>query len=271
VRVYVLADLEGATAVTGGWAETSPNGREFAHAKAMLTADVNACARGAFDGGATDVYVFDGHGMTLSIDPIGVDPRIRLLQGRAYGAAGFMPGFDRGFDAMVIVGMHAMEGTSDGIMNSSFWSPARFWINDIEVGETGMFAAIAGQAGVPVVLVTGDEAVSREARALIPGVHTVAVKKGLTRYSGEILPPQKAWDLIEAGARAAVGDVATIRPFDPGKAPEVRMRMDGNTQLIDALARLPGIERIDGLTIRSCLESIEDSLNLLTAFVTFKE
>ena len=50
-------------------------------------------------------------------------------------------------------------------------------------GETAIFAAIAAQVGVPTILITGDEAVAREARAAIPGVHTVAVKKGLNRYA----------------------------------------------------------------------------------------
>lgn len=83
MKLYIMADLEGATAVTGGWSETNPGCREFEHARQMITGDINACARGAFDAGATDIVVFDGHGMALSVDPLKIDPELRLIQGRA--------------------------------------------------------------------------------------------------------------------------------------------------------------------------------------------
>src|SRR3989442_11907384 len=41
----------------------------------------------------------------------------------------------------------------------------------MEVGETGINAYLAGHHGVPVVLVTGDRALTAEAKALLPNVH----------------------------------------------------------------------------------------------------
>jgi D-amino peptidase len=172
-----MADLEGATAVTGGWAETNPGCREFEHARKMITGDINACAKGAFEAGATDIVAFDAHGMGMSVDPVGIDPNVRLIRGRAIFSAGIIPGLDKTFDAMIILGMHAMEGTRDGVMNSTFVGNMKAWINGTEVGETGLFSAVAAQMGIPTILVVGDEAVAREARAIIPGVYTVAVKK----------------------------------------------------------------------------------------------
>jgi len=95
MKLYILADLEGATAVTGGWDETNPGRRLFAHAQKMLEGDINACARAAFSAGATDVVVIDGHGMAFSVDPANIDPRCRLIQGRMFFALDGIPGWTK--------------------------------------------------------------------------------------------------------------------------------------------------------------------------------
>ena len=68
-----------------------------------------------------------------------------------------------------------------------------------------MNAALCGHYGCPVLLVTGDEAVCRESKALLgDGLTTVAVKRGLTRYSARQIPPRRAREMIEAGAYQAL-------------------------------------------------------------------
>ena len=266
MKIYIFADLEGATAVTGGWGEICPSGREFVHAKKMLTRDVNACAKGAYEAGADDIVVFDWHGMMFSIDPVELDPRLRLIQGRAFDATGLFSGLDSSFDAVMIIGIHAMEGTSDGVMNSTVSSPARFWINGKEVGETGIIAVKAGQLGIPVILVTGDEAVKREAMDIIPGVYTVAVKKGLSRYSAEIINPEKSWEMITETTREAVKNYKKVGLYDTGKPLEVRMEYCGDTQLVDGIARLPGVKRINGYTVSYTCDLIDDAIFLFSYF-----
>jgi len=83
------------------------------------------------------------------------------------------------------------------VSGSSWW---RLRFNGVEVGETGINAALCGTWGCPVVLVTGDEASCREGTALLgDGLTTVAVKKGLGRFSARQVPAPKAqlWGLVE--------------------------------------------------------------------------
>ena len=265
MKLYIMADLEGATAVTGGWAETNPGAREYEHARKMITGDINACAKGAFEAGATDILVFDGHGMAISVDPMTIDPNVRLIQGRALAASsyGLMPGLDKTFDAMIILGMHAMEGTADGVMNSTLLGNMRLWINAKEVGETGAFAAMAAEMGVPTILVAGDEAVAREAQEAIPGIYTVAVKKGLTRYSAEILPPAKAWAKITETTQEAVRNYKKVGMFNPDKPVEVRIEYMGNTQLVGIVAQVPGVKRINGSSVSYTGNTVKDGLGAL--------
>src|SRR4029453_5880444 len=76
---------------------------------------------------------------------------------------------EEGCDACLLVGMHAMAGTPDGVLSHTVsgreWRSLRF--NGVLVGETGINAALCGTWDCPVVLVTGDEATGREAEALL--------------------------------------------------------------------------------------------------------
>ena len=91
------------------------------------------------------------------------------------------------------------------------------WFNGTLVGETGINAALCGQWGCPVLLVTGDDAVCREAKELLgDGVTTVAVKTGLSSFSARQLPARRARELIEQGAKNALQDLKAVEPYDPG-------------------------------------------------------
>ena len=131
---------------------------------------------------------------------------------------------EQGCDAALLVGMHAMAGTPDGVLSHTVsgqaWQSLRF--NGTLVGETGINAAICGHWGAPVVLVTGDRATCREGRALLGGgLTTVEVKEGLGRFSARMKTPREARELIEAGAKQALSDLSAVKPYDPGKPCEI--------------------------------------------------
>jgi len=84
---------------------------------------------------------------------------------------------------------------------------------------------VAGHFGVPVMLVTGDEAVCREARATLgDAVPTVAVKKGISREAAVLLAPDDTRPLLREGARRAVAALPTLRPFKPSFPLTLRTR-----------------------------------------------
>jgi D-amino peptidase len=117
-----------------------------------------------------------------------------------------------------------MAGTRDGVLahtvsGSSWW---RLRFNGVDVGETGINAALCGAWGCPVVLVTGDEAACREGRKLLgDGVTTAPVKKGFGRFSARQFPAARARELIEDAARRAVENRAAVRHYDPGSPCEI--------------------------------------------------
>jgi D-amino peptidase len=76
-----------------------------------------------------------------------------------------------------------------------------------------------------VLLVTGDRAVCREARALLgDALTTVEVKTGLGRFSARSLTALRARELIEAGAKQALKDLKAVAPYDPGRPCEIEIQ-----------------------------------------------
>jgi D-amino peptidase len=97
------------------------------------------------------------------------------------------------------------------------WQNLRF--NGVLVGETGINAALCGNWGCPVLLVTGDAAVCREARELLgDGLVTVPVQTGIGRSSARQLPAQRARELIEEGSRQALGNLTAVCSLRPRAA-----------------------------------------------------
>jgi D-amino peptidase len=99
-----------------------------------------------------------------------------------------------------------------------------------------------------VLLVTGDDAVCDEAKELLgDALTTVAVKRGLGKFSARNLAPKRARELIEEGAKRALSDLKAVAPYDPGRPCEVRVEFK-ETQPAEEHARRPGVERIDPRT-----------------------
>ena len=200
-KVYVFADMEGISGIAGS---EQTIGAEKEVGRRLMAEDINACVAGCFAAGASEVVVRDGHGSGLNVSPAAIDPRARLIQGATPGVR--FKDLD-GAEALILLGYHAKSLTPGAVLAHSYSSATiqRMWLNTVEVGEIGVDAAIAGEHGVPVVMVSGDDQVAAEARWWIPGqVTTCETKKGLGPQRAELVPLEEAHRLIRTKTEEAV-------------------------------------------------------------------
>jgi D-amino peptidase len=248
VRVHIISDMEGvAGIVKGDQVNGDKAGPLFEEGRKLYTEEINAAVRGAKAAGATEIVVMDCHGAGggytfNSLVPDLIDPDCEYVVQQEWTE--YTAFLEEGCDAALFVGMHAMAGTPDGVMNHTVsgqdWLNLSF--NGTRVGETGINAALCGNWGCPVVLVTGDEASCREARELLgEGLTTVPVKWGLGTVSARNVPPLKARELIEEGALAALADVSAVQPYDPGRPCEIQVEYK-HTHAVDRMRRVPAVE-----------------------------
>ncbi|MGI6207676.1 MAG: M55 family metallopeptidase [Anaerolineae bacterium] len=178
MKVYMMTDQEGAAGVISSIDFASPECRYYQVARELVTAEVNAAIEGCLEAGATDILVVDGHGPG-TIDIRLLHPAARLFTGRPMG---YPFGCSSEFDVAMNISQHAKSNTDGGhLSHTGSFAVEELTINGVSVGELGKNMLFAAYFGVPTVTVTGDLAVCEEAKALVPGIETAAVKEGLKR------------------------------------------------------------------------------------------
>lgn len=253
MRVLFWCDMEGIGGIVK-WDQVVAGKPQYEEGRRLYTAEVNAAVRGAKKAGAKEIIVYDGHGAggdysfnSLIKDQL--EPGAEYVFGYRWGC--YVEPL-AGADAMLLPGAHAMAGTSDGILSHTM-STENFHkvsINGCPVGESGIVAAIAGAFDVPVVFASGDEATCKEVRALVgPTVHTVAVKKSLSRYACRCLSPVDVCKLIESEVEKALKNRTNWpKPLKFNPPVELRVELANPDKSTVFIGRV-GCEILDPMTV----------------------
>lgn len=255
MRVLIMSDMEGVSGIVD-WAQVNGGAAMYEEGRRLYTGEINAAVRGARAGGATEIVVVDCHGAGgpwsfNSLIPEELEPDCEWVAHHTW--TGFTDLLEKGCDAALFIGMHAMAGTEKGVLSHTVSSEAwhNLWFNDVLVGETGINAALCGHWDCPVALVTGDSATCAEATALLgEGVTTVAVKEGLSRFSARQIPPRRARGMIEDAACTALRSRGAVEPYRPGAPSEIVIEVVSPDHA-DRFRRKPGVEMIEPRKIRS--------------------
>ncbi len=188
MKVFIMTDLEGVAGVLDFDNWVFEESRYYEKAKELLTKEVNAAVEGFLEGEATEILVADGHG-SGAINPEILHPSAELVRNWPAAKSGTFNMDDRKFDYIAFIGQHPMAGTIGGhLTHTGNLGVVQQTVNGIEVGEYGDLVLIANELGIRAILATGCEAFCREAKALVPGIETVAVKRGTQTTSGNHLP-----------------------------------------------------------------------------------
>lgn len=214
MKIFISADIEGVSGVATNVQLKKES--EYVRFRKLFTQDVNAAIEGAFDGGATEVVVADGHGNMSNLYIEEIDERATLIQGSNRPMCQ-LEGLNETFGGIFFVGHHGREGGSERtIINHSLAGICvnELKVNGVVVGETELNARVAGQFGVPTLFISGDDAYVAEVKETLPDVEAVAVKRGIDRFAAELYPPKRVHAQIRENARRAV-ERARANEFAP--------------------------------------------------------
>lgn len=264
MRVLLSVDIEGVAGVSRP-EQTQAGAPDYERARHLMTEEANAAIRGCFAAGADDVIVADAHGGFGNLLPDVLDPRARLLHGKPR-PHGMLQGLQAGCEAAMLVGYHAMAGAR-GVLAHTIRGTAfhRVWLNGRPVGEAMLYALLAGEFGVPVVLCSGDDAFAEETRPWLPHARFAVVKSALGNRAALSLSPQAARNLLEAEAQAALAARAGARPLRL-EGP-LTCRIEAKTPVLaDLFAMLPGARRPEPLLVEFDAAKASDVLGALQLF-----
>lgn len=250
MRVFISVDIEGVAGVVGR-EEGSMGNAEYERARRLMTAEASAAVRGIMAAAPdAEVTVADAHGSFRNIIPELLDERARLVRGKPRALA-MIEGIQHGQDVAMFVGYHGRAGTGDSVLSHTFTGTlADVRINGRSFGEIGLNAGVAAVFGVPVVLVTGDASVQSEVQDLLGDTtRTAVVKRGIGALAADNLHPNRACQLIELAAQAAIADA--VRPPVFAIDGPVTADVDVSTPAYaDQAMVVPGMIRLAGRTLR---------------------
>ncbi|MCL6453933.1 MAG: M55 family metallopeptidase [Alicyclobacillus sp.] len=261
MKIFISADMEGISGVATNMQLTKE--AEYQRFRKLMTADVNAAIAGAFDGGATEVVVADGHGNMSNILIEELDERARLISGNNRVMCQ-LEGLDDSFDGLFFVGHHGREGGHErAVINHTLAGVCvtELRVNGTVVGETQLNARVAGRFGVPALFISGDDAYVAEVKQDLPHVEAAIVKRGVDRYSAELIPPKRAQQEIRERAAAAMKLVGKVQPVsvDGPVTFEVEFK---NTAQAHMTTTIPLVEQTGPKTIRFSAQDIVTAYKL---------
>ncbi len=267
LKVYISADIEGVCGIVNA-EQTSPGNPDYALARKWMVDDVNAAVDGAFRAGATEVVVNDSHGSMRNIDPGELHPKAILITGSPKPQS-MMQGLDETYGAVLFIGYHAGAGTQDGVLDHTISGSVvqSVKVNGAELPELGLNGAVAGAYGVPVVFVSGDVAVCKQAKAILGGeVVTAPVKDGIGRYAARLVPFAEARRAIRDRVTEALRKASQIKPYRVATPCKFELQFYISAQA-DMAMYIPTVQRLNARTVAFQADDYVKGFRLLRALI----
>lgn len=244
MKIWIGTDMEGVAGVIDR-EHTARDGREHERARGWMTDEVNAAIAGCFDAGATAVTVTDGHGTCRNLISERLDPRARLVNGQLSSLPPSMvAGLDSTFNAAMLIGYHARAGLHPGVLDHTSWSQtvAEVRLNGRPVGEAELNAAVAGEMGIPTVLVSGDDVLAADLAQSMPQAHAYVTKRAIGRFQADSPHPSVVCAGLREAAKRAAQAVAAIKPYVPSQPVTIELQFH-HPMYTDLAAMVPGCRK----------------------------
>ena len=261
MKILISTDIEGVAGVFHHDQVRAGN-PDYDRACLLMTQEANAAIAGAFDAGASAVLVNDSHGSFRNMRTELLDARAQTVMGKPR-YLGMMAGVDQGVDAVCLIGYHS-RAQGRGILAHTInsFAFARLFFNQQELGEAGIYGALAGQYQVPVVMASGDDVFIEEHRDLFPHATFVQTKRATGQTSGISLSPSQSCSAIRAGVKTALAERSSARPLLLTTPLTVRIQTQ-SPALADLFCQWPSLQRLGGDEVGFEAPTVEAAVRMI--------
>jgi D-amino peptidase len=242
--VFMITDAEGVAGVCRQ-DQTDPKNTEM---RQLLTGEINAAVDGFLSGGADEVVVWDGHDGSQTLSTLTIHPKAKLMMG-GLGPSMLM---ERGYAAVAFIGQHGRANSRGGVMAHSYSSLGiqKILMNGKPVGEIETRTALAGWYGVPVIMLSGDQAAAADLHEITPAAEVAVVKEGLGYYACLSMSATAARDLIRERAQRAMQRIGQIPPYKITGPVTIEVEYSTRSTPSPETPLAVGTEMVDARTIR---------------------
>ena len=204
MKIYITADIEGVCSICD-WQESGPGKHGYENFAEQMTLEVKAACDGASSAGAKEIWIQDAHGTGRNMNVNLLPENVKLIRGWGPNPYLMLQEIDKTFDAVIMIGFHACAGSGGNPLSHTISNDLINYIkiNEKHASEFLIHSYCAATLNIPVVFLSGDEAVCKEVKGLNKNIETVSVKKG-TGSSVLSIHPKLALKLIGKGVKKAL-------------------------------------------------------------------
>src|SRR5262245_15677839 len=249
LKIYISVEMEGVVGtVTAD--QLGPQGFEYSRFREFMTEEVKAAAEAAFEAGATEIVISDSHGNGENLLIEKLPKNVTIVRSWPRPLM-MMEGIDDTFDGVIFLGYHTSTTNMSGVRAHTISSArlADVRLNDISMPEAGINAAIAGHFNVPVIMISGDDAIVKEATGLLGNIEGAVVKWAISFHAAKTLTPETAYALIREKTRKAIARIKEFKPYQIKQPVQLDVRFKAYRPS-ELLSYLPIVKRTDAHSIR---------------------
>lgn len=249
LKLYISADMEGVVGVVTG-DQLGPQGFEYNRFREFMTEEVKAATEAAFEAGATEIVISDSHGNGENLLIEKLPKNVTIVRSWPRPLM-MMQGIDETFDAAIFLGYHTSTTNMSGVRAHTISSArlADVRLNGISMPEAGINAAIAGRFNVPVIMISGDDAIVKEATDLLGNIEGAVVKWAISFHSAKTLTPETAYELIREKTKKAIARIKEFKPYKVKEPVQLDVRFKAYRPS-EMLSYLSIVQRTDSHSIR---------------------
>jgi len=230
--------------------QLGPQGFEYNRFREFMTEEVKAATEAAFEAGATEVVISDSHGNGENLLIEKLPKNVTIVRSWPRPLM-MMQGIDETFDGVIFIGYHASTNNVAGVRAHTISSArlADVRLNGTSMPEAGINAAIAGYFNVPVIMISGDDVIVKEATDLLGNIEGAVVKWAVSFHAAKTVTPEIAYDMIRQKTRNAIARIKEFKPYKIAQPVQLDVRFKAYRPA-ELLAYLAIVERTDSHSIR---------------------
>ncbi len=235
-RYLIHCDLEGVSGIVN-YDQVNPSKPLYEQGRKIFNEELLSLVKGLHESGADEIYAYDHHYFGTNIDIFKMPRYVKIICGKPLYKYNWIGNKDESFTGVILLGLHSKAGTPDGLLAHSYEHDIKdIRINNCSVGEIGMEAAIAGDFGTPLILITGDSNGVEEAGEMIKNIESVTVKRSLSKTGAICYPLEYTISKIYNAAKKIVKNPPDVDPvkFEPPVLLEVELY---NTDFLDKMRK----------------------------------
>jgi D-amino peptidase len=243
MRYFLSVDMEGISGLVN-WSDPIEKISQY------MTNEVLAVIRGIEKKDPKPyIVVCDAHNAGENLNILAFPPYVKLIQGPTRSFY-MIEGYDKGFDAALLIGYHAPVGTKKGLMDHSYCSSSFFdvKINGSKVGESEINAILLSEKKIPVILISGDDQLEMFSKPNFPKTEFVVTKRSIGKFCAELIHPNLVHTMLAEQVGKAIDRLPQISFYFPEPPYTVEITLV-NTLLADYASLMPGVTRLDGRTL----------------------